>query len=57
MKRKELFYAVIGGCFGAAITMLVGLISPIKVGAQSQPFPTSDESPTCRDRRETTVGA
>lgn len=44
MKRKELFYAVIGGCFGAAITMLVGLFTPIKVDAQSQPFPTPDES-------------
>ena len=34
MKRKELFYlAVIEGCFGAAITMLVGLFTPIKVDA------------------------
>ena len=37
MKRKEVLYAVIGGCFGALITMLVGLFIPVGVVAQSQP--------------------
>ncbi len=37
MKSKEVLYAVIGGCFGAFITMLVGLFIPVGVVAQSQP--------------------
>lgn len=37
MKRKEVLCAVIGGCFGTFITMLVGLFIPIGVVAQSQP--------------------
>ena len=37
MKRKEMFYAVIGGCFGAVITMMVGLISPLHGIALSPP--------------------
>ena len=49
MKRKELFYAVIGGCFGAAITMLVGLISPIRVDAQSQPTDAQFGTLRCRE--------
>lgn len=36
MKRKEVLYAVIGGCFGAFITMLVGLFIPVGVVAQSR---------------------
>ena len=36
MKRKEVLIAVIGGCFGALVTMGVGLFSPVRVGAQSQ---------------------
>ena len=36
MKRKEVLYAVIGGCFGAFITMLAGLFIPVGVVAQSQ---------------------
>ena len=49
MKRKELFYAVIGGCFGAAITMLVGLFTPIKVDAQSQPTDAQFGTLRCRE--------
>ena len=37
MKRKEVLYAVIGGCFGALIAMLVGLFIPVGIVAQSQP--------------------
>jgi len=37
MKRKEVLIAVIGGCIGAVITMMVGLLSPLQVIAQSQP--------------------
>ena len=37
MKRKEVLIAVIAGCFGAVITMGVGLFIPVGVVAQSQP--------------------
>ena len=36
MKRKEVLIAVIGGCFGALVTMLVGLFAPMGVVAQNQ---------------------
>ena len=36
MKRKEVLIAVIGGCFGALVTMGVGLFSPVGVVAQNQ---------------------
>ena len=37
MKRKEvLIAAVFGGCFGALVTMLVGLFAPMGVVAQNQ---------------------
>ena len=32
MKRKEWWYAVIGGCIGATLTILVGSLSPPKLG-------------------------
>ena len=36
MKRKEVLYAVLGGCFGTLVTMGVGLFTPMSVGAQNQ---------------------
>ena len=32
MKRKEWWYAVIGGCIGATLTILVGSLSPPQIG-------------------------
>lgn len=49
MKRKELFYAVIGGCIGALITMIVGLLSPLHVIAQSQPTDAEFGTLRCRE--------
>jgi len=31
MKKKEMLYAVIGSCFGAVLTMIVGLFTPTGV--------------------------
>ena len=48
MKRKEVFYAVIGGCVGAVLTMAMSTFSPL--GAQSR----SDgkfNTITCRELR------
>ena len=47
MKRKEVLIAVIAGCFGAVITMGVGLFIPVGVVAQSQPTDAEFETITC----------
>lgn len=48
MKRKEVLYAVIGGCFGALIAMLVGLFIPVGVVAQSQPTDAAFHTIQCK---------
>jgi len=40
--------AVIGGCFGALLTMIVGLFSPVGVVAQSQPTDATFGTITCQ---------
>ena len=50
MKRKEVvLIAVIAGCFGAVITMIVGLFTPMGVVAQSQPTDAAFDKITCRE--------
>jgi len=49
MIRKEMLYAVIGGFIGAGLTMMVGLISPLQVIAQSQPTDAEFGTLRCRE--------
>ena len=49
MKRKEMLYAVIGGCFGAVLTLIVGLFTPMSVVAKSQPTDAEFDKITCRE--------
>ena len=49
MKRKEVLIAVIAGCFGAVITMGVGLFIPVGVIAQSQPTDVAFGKIQCRE--------
>ena len=48
MKRKEVLIAVIGGFFGAFLTMCVGLFVPVGVVAQSQNQDVEFGTITCR---------
>lgn len=43
-----MLYAVIGGCIGAGLTMMVGLLSPLQVIAQSQPQDAEFGTLRCR---------
>ena len=48
MKRKEVLMAVIGGFFGALVTMMVGLFLPMGVVAQSYNQDAVFGTITCR---------